>query len=867
MALDLVMADDDARAITDLAVNQSQWWDWLIRYSWNYDTGFHNSGSYYTWGRNQRDGPTGAWVLSYSVPTFPSMDLTGPWIAGGAMLKMYSTYPDRRFDGSASTAWPARWGASTGDNGVHVPGEIASTWQSPLVFLFQPNSDTSKYFMSYLQSFCCVYNQAAGRWGDLYDVRATTGMLIADPRIQASDFTRQPTQYLFQKTSRDTACVKTGWDCPVSFRGDGMVSRTSWTDKSATHVLFEARTYWSQHDVPGSGMLRIYKTGHLLNSDNNPPGAGQEQSDTMTIDVVPKLGAQKAPQAMHGEQDNTPSTANIVRWASANHGAWDTAYGDAGSRYAYALADLSGMYRTTYNRVQRHVAHFKKSGTEEIVMQFDDIDVSNAPTSVETHVHYPQTGETNVDGYNEGLTTCPGQNGCGGLNTDRLILSQEDGGTDAHNPPRTNGIITRFFSPGVEFVRDDGVSYTGGQGHTHRVSICGGACGSTASVLESLVVHKITGTLGDTVLTAKALTPDPKWMGIQTLDKVALFARNGVTPIFVNVQTDHTGIAQYLVAGLQQGFTYRVYHNDNDSDVIRQMVLENDNTLYFEAPAGTYLIFPEGLSRLFLRPDMRKPHVGSVFQYDFNEAESSSRFRWSIASGSPPSGLRLSAAGMLSGAPTQQGTFTFTVKAESVDLPGVSATASITLQVGAPEVRVKLKAVTSSKAILEYGRSGLDASERCTITISTQPDFSVVTEVLTDAGGAALRLYVAGAGAALGASTTYYAQAGCGPLAVIGDTTFVTAALRAAARDDVCVGLGSPRLGVAALQLQYGPSPQLGSTLTVPCSTICEAGLPAMSDSLVYFKRNYLNADSRVVATSSTGIVAGAGVRPCPGSG
>ena len=174
------------------------------------------------------------------------------------------------------------------------------------------------------------------------------------------------------------------------------------------------------------------------------------------------------------------TTASIVRWAAANSGSWSAPYaGDAASRYVYAMADLSGSYKTAYNRVQRHFVDFKKPGTEEIVMQFDDIDVSNAPTQVETHIHYAQNGESSADCagslcYKEGNTTCPGAGGCAALDSTRVIQSLEDGGTTGYDPSRNYGLVSQFFSPGAISVRDDGSAYPGGNGHTHRVSICGG---------------------------------------------------------------------------------------------------------------------------------------------------------------------------------------------------------------------------------------------------------------------------------------------------------------------------------------------------------------------------------------------------------
>jgi len=111
------------------------------------------------------------------------------------------------------------------------------------------------------------------------------------------------------------------------------------------------------------------------------------------------------------------------------------------------------------------------------------------------------------------------------------------------------------------------------------------------------------------------LTADWKWTGVQTQDKVVLFARYGNTPVTATIRTDHPGIAQYLIAGLQGGLVYRVYRITAPRqprggsrggepipgyEVVRQPVADGDNTLYFEAPAGDYLVFPETMSGLII---------------------------------------------------------------------------------------------------------------------------------------------------------------------------------------------------------------------------------------------------------------------------
>jgi hypothetical protein len=472
----------------------------------------------------------------------------------------------------------------------------------------------------------------------------------------------------------------------ISHTGWGKASKPNLT---ATHVYFGARAFVGDHDVQEMGTLRIYKVGALLNSDTNPPGSGTAQFDSTAYDTVPRIGGIINPNAMHGPPlDHTPASSNITRWASANRGTWDTSYGDANSRYAYAMADFTRAYRNTYNRVQRHMIHFKKAGTEEIVVQFDDIDVSNAPTQVETHVHYAQNGEANIDGYNEGTTTCPGAGGCASLNSSRMILSLEDGKSDEFDPKRNYGVASQIFSPGTIFVRDDGSSYSGSQGHTHRISLCGGsACGSAVSRFEAFVVHKITASLRDTALTAKTLASDPNWAGIETSDaggaggKVALIARGGHTPFSANLQTDHPGTAQYLIAGLQSGLVYCVHRNNDGTDVISQAVGSGDNSLYFEAPAGSYSVFPAELRNLFLRPALPKAQAGAPLEYHFPPVGQAADFQWSISGGQLPPGLGLSAAGVLSGTASQSGTFTFTVTAKAIHSPAVSQSASFTVQV------------------------------------------------------------------------------------------------------------------------------------------------------------------------------------------
>jgi len=615
---DLAVADDDPRAVPDLAQVQTAFFDYLLRVSLNYTTGFSQSGDSYQWDRTTYDGPAGTWAISHSVVGYPSLDTTGPMMSAMSLVKIYDSMPDTPYVSSTGghTQYLAHWGDSTGA-GWLLPNNQQSVdyWAMDHGMAFNPTAASSQY----LKSFITAKN-LNNYVGSL--AIAETALKI-DPRINPSDYTVQPRQYLFSATSHATCAKLTGWPCPATFRADAFISRTGWSSPTDTFLFFQARNYFGDHDLAQPGQIQLYKAGFLLATDSLPPGIGRANNGgNLSFSTAGStIEFNGGDTFKRGETYNEVSAANIIRWASANHGSWDEAYGDQNSNYVYALADFTGAYQTAYRRVQRHLVHFKKPGTEEIIVQFDDVDASNYPTQIRSQIHYPQNGEkvaSTPNGsciYDEGTTTCPGPNGCAGLDMDRLILEQEDGGSSNGDPPRAYNLVTRVLSPGTIFVRDDGSAFPGAQGHTHRVSICAGSnCDSAADTLEAIIVHKV-ATQPDTNLNARLLTDDWKWTGVQTQDKVALFARSGNTPMTATIRTDHPGTAQYLIAGLQGGLVYRVYRVGAPRppgsgamsrepvpghDMVRQRVADGDNTLYFEGPAGEYLVFPEKMSGLIV---------------------------------------------------------------------------------------------------------------------------------------------------------------------------------------------------------------------------------------------------------------------------
>ena len=159
---------------------------------------------------------------------------------------------------------------------------------------------------------------------------------------------------------------------------------------------------------------------------------------------------------------------------------------------------------------------------------------------------------------------------------------------------------------GTFFLTDEGTSYPGNSGYsnTDRVNICasssGSACNTSATSMEAITVH-LPST--NTSATMPTLT-QPSCSGtggncaaVQIADstgpKVAMFARQGALLTGASFTSTHSGTAQYLIAGLDSGYTYNV--KVGGSPVLTGATVNaNDNTLYFESTDGAVVVSESG---------------------------------------------------------------------------------------------------------------------------------------------------------------------------------------------------------------------------------------------------------------------------------
>jgi hypothetical protein len=602
--MDIVAAQDDSRAIRDLAIQHSYLFDYALSHYMDYMTGFAHSGASYSIDSIQANTSYFTWIMTHSIPNYPSMDVTGPWLMGMSLKNIFTTRPDTG-DGNP---WIIGWGSNdallsfSGHNDTLLNGMSLDP-----SFMFAPQSNNAKYMRNYLEHL-----PGYSRWGfeGMTDFSAPMNFLHNDPRVPSSDYKVQPHQYAFNTSSAAACATLTGGTCPATFRGDAMVSRTGFSSPTDTQLYFGAKTFWNDYDGPES-TVKLYKVGDLLNDDWHTPGSTMTGWDPSLLGDTPAIGPSPTrfvgggiTAGVYGGQAGiTP----IVRWASANHGSWPAQYGDQNSNYAYTCADISGNYNQatigiTISYMLRCVAHFKKIGNDEFILQLDDYASTATPMSY--HLHYIQNGQIHTTPTRtSGTTTCPGTGGCAALNTNRTIQSVEDGTSWGTAPAQNYGLMSHFDSPGTITLVDDcighasgqcapGDTYTGGSGYSHRITVAGGASvGASVPGFTSLVEHKVMQNLTDTTLTTTALNPDSNWTGAQVCGAascaVFIGSLGGTTHFtMTGFTTTHSGTAQYLFGGLTPG-TYSVTVNSTPVTGSPFTVSANDNSIEFENTAGT----------------------------------------------------------------------------------------------------------------------------------------------------------------------------------------------------------------------------------------------------------------------------------------
>jgi hypothetical protein len=402
-------------------------------------------------------------------------------IHGQAQMKMFDSLPDLP-SGAGFSRRTGRFGSQGFDNTLQFG--IAAGFARDGTQTLDPASTTAQFYKSFWPAILAPFGLSA-----VDSAQYPDGFVKIDPRGPSADYTTQPTQYYFHDTDPATSTAVAGKTWPTTYHADTMITRGDWdlTQCSPTcsggtgHWLsFDARTFLLDHDNKQIGRWCLYKVGWLLCADDRYPGAttgiglgdavfptGNDGFlDPTAIENMIRFSGTDTllPGVGPAPPQSTPE-ATMPRFAKANAGILGPNYGDQNSKYAYAMADLTPSYLGSPNHIYRHIADMKKSGAENVIFDFVDIDLPSA-LPIQVAYNYNQNGNTTAElqssftsDYLEGFTSCPGAHGCAGLDADRGtdgILSQQSGAAaDNLGPARTNAVNSKFFSPGTIFVQDD----------------------------------------------------------------------------------------------------------------------------------------------------------------------------------------------------------------------------------------------------------------------------------------------------------------------------------------------------------------------------------------------------------------------------
>lgn len=613
----------ETRATTDLAVTFGATVDYSLGYLLNSFSGFGQSGATYDKDENAQGSYSWAYFVTQSFPTYPSMDLTGPWATDGVRQWMFGQYPDSNGIDSGYSLWYLQYTNQSSVASIGYPGMFGITnagmslspalAYNPAVCATAPNCP-AQYYRNYLENATSQSN----RWGGngMLQEFAAEQVLHNAPTIVSTDYRVQPPNYAFIQTSQPTCVALTGGACPVKFHQDAVISRGNtsgetykgWSNQADTFVYHGSRSAMSDYYGPGETTLGIYKTGWLLYDDVSTPGQVPTGYDMSIIGDTPCIGACPVTRTNYTTANSesvyggTPGMIPITAWSSANHGSWPTSYGDQNGNYACDMSDISGLYNQvqlgiTISHANRGMCHSKQAGQDEFIFDFLSM-AATAPTVMETHLHYLNNGQTQANPTRTtGTTTYLG----GGV-----IKSVQSGGQIGTAPAQNSGLMTYIYSPGTITVNDDCVGLAGGQcspastypggiGYSHRFTVSGGASvGASVGAMDVVICHHIMKNLTDTTFNPVPLDPDANWTGVQcgasTSSAVALFARGGVTHAAITgFTTTHSGTAQYLFAGLTPG-SYAVTIGGTPVSGSPFTVAANDNSIEFESTAGSVSI-------------------------------------------------------------------------------------------------------------------------------------------------------------------------------------------------------------------------------------------------------------------------------------
>ncbi len=571
----LSLADDDARAGTLLTQAYNYYYLYMypkLKMGWD---GYSQGGANYSLGTW-----FGVWEIAIAVQ---NSVLSGPVLNTGVYLSRQITYmvfePLPGLPSSCDV-----WGDGAGcSNGIPIyntrEAVMACYMTSGPTGALTPDCQN---LYNYLESVRGDYTAAGWTYYALYNYLFFNynGTPTA-PSHNQYVFKDHDLTYATCQSTFGSGNSPTGWPVCIQnqFWGNA-ISKSDWTT-TATQMLIKGGWDKAGQDHTGNvqqGAFHLFRNVYLLAGDNNSQGDGDyNYCSGVTEDMID----------LNCTNTTTTSYAPFSRWAGTDP------TGPSNNSYAYAMVDLTSTYSGAGNatRVQRHIAHFKKTGVQDYIVEYDDIALSAAiAVAPKAYFHYflNAVAPGTAISYSGAAKTVSNLQTTAGSKLNSAFISTAGSTTSALVVDNANG------------------TYTGGNGNTFRAYMCPSSNGTTCDATQTAgewigVFEPINGTSGSMPTLTQLTSSNFRTVQIAdgTTPKVAAFAQGGSTYASASFTSTHSGTGQYLVAGMSPG-TYTVTVGGTPVSGSPFAVYAGDNTIYWESGSGAVQVVNATIMNTFI---------------------------------------------------------------------------------------------------------------------------------------------------------------------------------------------------------------------------------------------------------------------------
>lgn len=392
-----------------------------------------------------------------------------------------------------------------------------------------------------------------------------------------------------------------------------VVSRQDWTADS-TYLWVGAFSNPNDHlgSHPGPGSYKLVKGEYLIAEE----GPGTLGTSNISASNAVQFGATVYRQP--------PREVYASLLVDKKRGTKDFSYFRVDSK-KWFVSQL-GIQRN-----YRHFVHLK-SGAQDHVLVYDDVAATTKEVRTARVHYYADKSETpnfRVEG-------------------DRAVFERQ-----------AAQVATAILLPEGEATRKTKEAKLSATEVSRSLVLEGGS----APEVEFLVVHRASKTAGE--WSAKLLDAGAGYRAIHIADnpaRLVFVPRNGDSPkgeVSATIPAEQS--LELFAAGLQPG-AYQILADGKP--VVDRELVRSDGSLYAKVRGRSFTIKRTGALQAleFTQDPPPLALAGRAYQYQAGAAGGEEPYAWSLAGGALPPGLELTADGIISGIPTNSGSYSFVLR-------------------------------------------------------------------------------------------------------------------------------------------------------------------------------------------------------------